>query len=85
MDSGLWNVFVVLNVFRQSTILVDFENVSVTCIVVEWICVDVIWRLLRCQQEYGSCVGIRSLSGGCNSMRKDSNGNAKGNTYNLLR
>lgn len=51
MDRRLWLVFVVLNVFVNGPVLVDGEDVSEPCVIVERVAVDVERRLLRGEDE----------------------------------
>ena len=58
MYCRLFAVFINLYVGIQPSCLIDGEDVPVACIFVEGITVDVIWWLLRSQDEDGPCSGI---------------------------
>lgn len=71
MDGGVLLVGVVLNILLQTTLFVDREHIAVACEVVEWVTVDIVWRLVGSENKNCTSlsVGVIGLWVAAHGMR----------------
>lgn len=62
VDTGVFDIFVVLHVLRQAAVVLYREDVAVAGVFVEWVAVDVVRRLFGGEHEDGSSVGVCTSS-----------------------
>lgn len=58
MDAGVGCIFIVLDVALNGPVRVNGEDVAVAGVIVEGVSVDIVWWLLRRQDEDSSGVGV---------------------------
>ena len=58
MNAGVRLVLVVLNVLGQTAVGIDREYIAKTSVFVEWVSVNVVWRLASCENENRTGVGV---------------------------
>jgi hypothetical protein len=70
--TGVWLVLIVLGVLGERAGLRNREHRAVSRVRIEWVAVDGIWRLFRCEEKDGTCVRV----GGCGLSYCDEKGSA---------
>jgi hypothetical protein len=67
VDGGVVLIGVVLDVFFQTTLVVDGEDIAIAGKVVERVAIDVVRRLIGCEHEDGTGLGVGVVGFGMTS------------------
>lgn len=58
VDTGVFDIFVVLHIIGQTAVVLNGEDVAVASVFVEWVAVDIVRGLFGGEHEDGSSVGV---------------------------